>query len=118
MCPNARIVAGEPTSFFGLGLMTQPKAPKHLSLQARRLWSKLTADFVLDDEAGRLCLQSMLEAFDRVQEARRVIDAEGAVIRDRFGQAKAHPATLVEASARAQMHAALRLLRLTPDDLV
>ncbi len=99
--------------------MTTSKAPapKHLSTEAKRLWSKLQTDYVIDDVAGRLILQSALEAFDRVQEARSLIAKEGSVTTDRWGQTKQHPASLVEASARAQMHAALRLLKLAPDDM-
>jgi P27 family predicted phage terminase small subunit len=99
--------------------MTTSKAspPKHLSSEAKRLWTKLQSDFVIDDEAGKLILQSALEAFDRVQEARALLAKEGSVTRDRWGQAKQHPASLVEASARAQMHSALRLLKLAPDDV-
>ena len=92
-------------------------APRHLSAEARRLWSKLSADFVIDDQAGKLILQSALEAYDRVKEARGILKREGSVTKDRWGQSKQHPASLVEASARAQMHAALRLLRLAPDDV-
>ena len=68
-------------------------------------------------QAGKLILQSALEAFDRVQEARALLKKEGSVTKDRWGQSKQHPASLVEASARAQMHSALRLLKLAPDDL-
>lgn len=92
-------------------------APSHLSAEAKRLWVRLQDDFVIEDQAGRLILQSALEAFDRVQEARAILVVDGSVIKDRWGQSKQHPASLVEASARAQMHAALRLLRLAPDDL-
>jgi P27 family predicted phage terminase small subunit len=94
-----------------------PTAPKHLSAEAKRLWAKLQTDFVIDDQAGLLILQSALEAFDRVQEARLILAKDGAVVRDRWGQAKQHPASLVEASARQQMHSALRLLKLAPGDL-
>jgi P27 family predicted phage terminase small subunit len=94
-----------------------PAPPRHLSAAAKRLWTRLRGDFMLDDEAALLILQSALEAYDRVQEARAIIARDGAVTKDRWGQLKQHPATLVEASARAQMHAALRLLRLSPDML-
>jgi P27 family predicted phage terminase small subunit len=96
--------------------MTAP-APKHLSAAAKQLWAKLQADFVLDDEAALLILQSALEAYDRVQEARQILAAEGGVVKDRWGQSKQHPASLVEASARAQLYAGLRLLRLSPGDI-
>jgi P27 family predicted phage terminase small subunit len=94
-----------------------PTAPKHLSAEAKQLWAKLQSEFVIDDCAGRMILQSALEAFDRVQEARLILAKEGSIATDRWGQRKAHPATLVEASARAQMHSALRLLKLAPGDL-
>lgn len=97
--------------------MTKPTPPRHLSAEARKLWAKLTADFVLDDAAGALLLQSACEAFDRLQEARKLIDKEGAVLRDRWGQAKAHAACGVERDARTQMHSALRLLKLAPGDV-
>lgn len=99
-------------------MATKPKAgaaPAHLSSEAKRLWTSLQADFALDDAAGRLLLQSGLEAFDRLQEARKTIAAEGAVTRDRWGQSKPHPAVGIERDARNQMHSAFRLLRLAPD---
>lgn len=97
--------------------MKRTTPPKHLSPEGKRLWRKLQADFVLDDEAAQLILQSALEAYDRVQEARAILARDGSVMTDRWGQARQHPASLVEASARAQMHAALRLLRLAPSEL-
>jgi len=92
-------------------------APAHLSAAAKKLWARLTADFHLDDAAGMLLLQSACEAFDRLQEARRLIDKEGAIVRDRWGQAKSHPACGIERDARGQMHGALRLLKLAPGDV-
>ena len=91
--------------------------PSHLSPEAKKLWADLRAEFMLDDPAGRLLLQSALEAFDRLQEARKILAKEGAVVRDRWNQAKVHPAVAVEASARQGMHAALRLMKLAPDAL-
>lgn len=97
--------------------MTKPTVPKHLSAEARRLWARLTADFVLDDAGGMLLLQSACEAYDRLQAARKLIDKEGAVLRDRWGQAKPHPACGIERDARSQMHSALRLLKLAPGEV-
>lgn len=96
--------------------MRKSPPPSHLSAAARKLWDKLTADYVLDDAAGMLLLQSACEAYDRLQEARKLIDKEGAVQRDRWGQAKPHPACGIERDARTQMHSALRLLKLAPGD--
>lgn len=93
------------------------KAPAHLSVTAKGLWARLLDDYALDDAAGLLLLQSACEAFDRLQEARRVLDKEGAVVKDRWGQAKPHPAAGIERDARTQMHSALRLMKLAPGDM-
>lgn len=111
---SARDCAGKTTK--GSRMATKPTAPKHLSTEARKMWARLTADYVLDDAGGMLLLQSACEAYDRLQEARRLIDKEGAVQRDRWGQAKPHPACGIERDARTQMHSALRLLKLAPGD--
>lgn len=97
--------------------MRKSPPPAHLSAAAKKLWGRLTADFDLDDAAGTLLLQSACEAYDRLQEARKLIDKEGAVMRDRWNQAKPHPACGIERDARSQMHSALRLLKLAPGDL-
>ena len=88
--------------------------PSHLSKAAKSLWSRLMADYQLDDAGGALLLQSACEAYDRLQEARKLIDAEGSVVRDRWNQAKVHPACGIERDARTQLHSALRLLKLEP----
>ena len=48
------------------------------------------------------------EAWDRGQEARQILDAEGITTVDRFGQARAHPAVAIERDARL---ASARLMR-------
>jgi P27 family predicted phage terminase small subunit len=87
-----------------------PKAPKGLSREARRLWDRLHADYVIDDEAGQFTLRTALEAFDRMREAQKIIAKDGPCVTDRFGQKRAHPLLTVERDARAQMMAALRAL--------
>jgi P27 family predicted phage terminase small subunit len=93
---------------------TKPKPPVHLSPEGKRLWQQLFADYALDDAAGLLLLQSACEAFDRLQEARKVLAKDGAVMTDRWGQKKPHPAAGIERDARNQLHSALRLLKLEP----
>ncbi len=95
----------------------KPTPPKHLSREAKQLWHRLRVDYVLDDSAGLLLLQSALEAFDRLLQARQILAKEGIVAVDRFAQQKPHAAVQVEAAARQQMHSALRLLRLAPEVL-
>ncbi len=97
--------------------MKKSATPTHLSAAAKALWRKLTGDYMLDDAAGTLLLQSACESFDRLQEARKMIAKDGAVMRDRWGQTKPHPACGIERDARNQMHSALRLLKLAPGDV-
>lgn len=94
-----------------------PKAPAHLSREAKAWWRKLTSEFRLDDTAGRLLLQTALEAFDRMRECQAAIGRDGAVVVDRFEQTKAHPALAAERDARSQMLAALKQLNLDVEPL-
>jgi P27 family predicted phage terminase small subunit len=96
--------------------MKKIEPPRHLKAAARRIWRSLMEDYSLDDAAGLSLLQAACEAFQRAQEARARLDKDGAVIADRFGQLKAHPAAAVERDARGQMIAALRVLKLSPED--
>jgi P27 family predicted phage terminase small subunit len=95
----------------------QPKAPASLSDEAKRWWRRLVREYEMDDNAGLLLLQTALEAFDRMREAQATLQAEGAVISDRFGQRKAHPATVTERDARSQMVQSLKALNLDVEPL-
>jgi phage terminase small subunit len=56
-----------------------PKAPKHLSLGARRLWAELCSEWRFN--ASELSVLSVgLEAWDRLQEARKQVDREGLTV--------------------------------------
>lgn len=88
------------------------KAPPKLSREARRLWERITTEYTIEDTPGLVLLESALESFDRVKEAQRIIAREGAIVRDRFGQRRQHPATLVERDAKLQMLRALAALNL------
>ena len=91
------------------------KPPIHLRKAAKRLWNDLMSDYEIDDAAGLALLQTACEAFQRCDDARRMIRREAAVITDRFGQPKPHPAVTIERDSRAQLIAALRALKLEPE---
>jgi phage terminase small subunit len=99
--------------YFG-ELMKAP--PRNLKKAAKEMWNQLRADFELDDGAGLALLRCACEAFQRSQEARALIDKEGACIVDRFGQRKPHPAISIERDSRGQLIAALRALKLEPGE--
>ena len=93
------------------------EAPGHLSDDARLWWKRITAEFDISDDAGRLLLQTALEAFDRMKSCQRQIATDGEVVRDRFDQPKPHPLLSTERDARAQMLAALKQLNLDLEPL-
>lgn len=98
-------------------MKNNPTPPKQLSREAKAWWRKLSDEYCLDDEAGKLLLQTALEAFDRMRQAQGVISEGGPTIKDRFEQMKAHPLLTVERDARSQMIQALKSLNLDVEPL-
>jgi P27 family predicted phage terminase small subunit len=93
-----------------------PKPPSSLSSEAKRWWRKIVAGWELDD-AGFLVLESALECFDRMRQAQAMLEKEGLIAKDRFGQDKVHPAVLVERDAKAGLLRALRAMNLQIEPL-
>lgn len=91
--------------------MTKPKAPEHLSLPARRLFDSIHGLYALEDH-DRAVLVKALEAWDRGEQARQRIDADGLTVTSRFGEVKPHPLLTVERDARSAFLAAMRQLGL------
>ena len=60
------------------------------------MWHQLQHDYTIDDAAGLSLLRAAVEAFDRSQQARKLIAREGPTVADRYGQTKAHPAVAIE----------------------
>ncbi len=92
-------------------------APGHLKATGRAFWKRLHREYAIEDSAGLALLQTAAECADRIAEARAIIDAEGAVVRDRYGSPKAHPAHTVEKDARNQMLAAIKQLNVDLEPL-
>lgn len=66
-------------------------------------------------QAEELLLISALESFDMAQKARKIIEKEGLLIKDRFGQSKPHPATVLLNQARHALQKAFRALHIVSD---
>lgn len=94
-----------------------PKTPPDLSAAAKEWWTKLTAEYQLEDAAGLLLLETALQAFDRMHQARELITKHGAVTLDRFDQLRPNPATTIERDSRAAMLGALKALNLDIEPL-
>jgi hypothetical protein len=84
-----------------------PPAPGHLSERTQTLWADVTGDWSLEPHQLRI-LEEALVALDRCEQAREAIAEDGAVVKDRFDQLKAHPAIGIERDSRIS---AARLLR-------
>ena len=89
-----------------------PTPPAGLTKAAKQWWAEIQDEFSIDDPAGLLLLQTAMTAFDRMKQAAATIKKDGAVVVDRFGQQRAHPAVTTERDSRAGMLAALRALNL------
>ena len=85
-----------------------PKAPAGLSKAALTWWKRLVDSYAITDDAGLLMLQTALEAFDRMNQARALIEKHGVLILDKAGQLKPNPATTVERDCRSAMMLALK----------
>jgi phage terminase small subunit len=77
--------------------MTDP--PNTLSPAAQSWWKATTEEYELEPHHVRL-LSEAAHSWDRAAQARALVDAEGIVVRDRFGQVKSHPAVAIERDAR------------------
>ncbi len=57
-------------------------------------------------------LVKALEAFDRAEQARALVTAEGLIVLSRLNEPKAHPAVPIERDSRAQFFAGMKQLGL------
>jgi P27 family predicted phage terminase small subunit len=90
--------------------MKAPRAPANLSATSRNLWGRLRDEYGIRDVAGLAVLEQALRSLDRAEQARRLLDRQGVVVTDRWGQSKPHPAAAVERDSRAAFLAAVRQL--------
>ena len=84
-----------------------------MTQEAKSWWRKITDEWELGNDA-LLVLRGALEAFDRCQQARKLLEKEGLVVLDRFKQQKVHPAAAIERDSRLQM---VRVCPTVADDL-
>ena len=97
--------------------MAKNSPPSHLSPEAKRWWRAIFREYSVDDEAGRLLMQTAMEAFDRMRQAQAAIAAEGPAVQDRYGQYREHPCCAVERDSRGQMLTALKAMNLDVEPL-
>lgn len=89
-----------------------PDAPSGLGGAGASLWVRVMAEFELVDAHHFCLLEQCCAALNRVEEARLILDQEGIVVRDRFDQAREHPAVQIELANRRLVAKLLRELGL------
>ena len=85
--------------------------PAHLSAESKAIFKVVKLEWELNP-SHLLLLRTALEAFDRMQEARRKLKKEGATYRSKEGDIKKHPALQIEKEARIGFLRAWKMLNL------
>jgi P27 family predicted phage terminase small subunit len=75
-------------------------APQHLSQPSQAWWLSIAEEFALESHHERL-LTAACEAWDRCQQARLTVEAEGLTFVGRDSSIKPHPAVAIERDSRA-----------------
>jgi P27 family predicted phage terminase small subunit len=88
--------------------------PSHLNQRAKRLWRKISEAYQLGPDHKELLLR-LTEAVTRLDSVRETVDSDGLVVRDRFGQDRAHPLAQIEVQTRTQIARLLDQLGLDED---
>lgn len=92
--------------------MTFDKVPLTLkNAETRKIWKQITEAWELD-ESGLVILKIALESYDRLIQAKRILDKEGVTVKTDTGQIKKHPACEIEKNARQGFLMAWRMLNL------
>ena len=82
---------------------SDPKPPKGLSAEARRLWRTVTGGWHLD-EAGLFLLGQVVETLDAMREAQAILKTEGLVVVNPKTQVlMAHPAQKIVKDNKDQL---------------
>lgn len=83
----------------------------HLEAKTRKWWRNVLDDYDLEEHHVKL-LTLAAEAWDRCQEARRILDENGLTYTDRFGCPRARPEVAIERDSRIAFARLLRELAL------
>jgi hypothetical protein len=87
-----------------------PKAPASLKRPGKSLWTAIQSAYNIDDPGGIAHLLTACRAEDDIRRWRAIVQAEGALVTDRFGQRKAHPLLSAVRDAESVKMRALRAL--------
>ncbi|RLP21982.1 P27 family phage terminase small subunit [Mesorhizobium sp. YM1C-6-2] len=94
--------------------MENYKIPGHLRLETRRWAKKILEEYTLESHHFRMLVKTC-EAWDRSEQAREALAADGLTVVDRYGTPKAHPCVGIERDSRTAFFRGLRELALDVD---
>lgn len=92
-------------------ILTKNDSLAHLRAETRAFFDSVTENYELEEHQKKILL-SACECWDRVTEAKERIEKDGAYVRDRFDQLKAHPGIIVERDNRTLFARLMRELNL------
>jgi hypothetical protein len=98
--PNARVRHSQPPAKAPAPASTASPSSLALTGDRAKLYRDISARYVLEDGSAELLLQSC-QALERAAQLAEQVNADGAIVRDRFGSFKPHPAVLLERDYRA-----------------
>jgi phage terminase small subunit len=92
------------------------RPPVGYTPEARKLWRQVLAGWDLDPPALTI-LDTACRGLMRVREAQALLERDGIVVKDRFGQEKPHPAVAIERDAKLTLLRNLKALNLDLEPL-
>src|SRR5215470_18721901 len=87
-----------------------PRAPQGLGKPGRKLWREIQRQYAIDDSGGIANLTSACRAEDDLSRMRTVVEKDGAVLLDRWGQVTGHPLLIAIARMESVKRLALAAL--------
>jgi hypothetical protein len=95
-----------------------PPPPDYFEKPEKALWRKIVEAYDFGDDGAALSLlTTALEAKARARRCREIIDRDGEVTADRFGQLRQHPLLPAERGAQANFVASMKSLNLQLGEL-
>jgi hypothetical protein len=93
------------------------KFKKNARIESKKWAKRLQDEYGIEDAGGIHLLTVFADADTGERNAQDIVEREGMVIQDRFGQSKAHPLLNVIRDCRSQKLHALKLLNLDLEPL-
>jgi phage terminase small subunit len=95
--------------------MAKSRTPTHLSKAAKAWFTSVIKAYELDETHLEI-LRMAAELLDRAENARQLVQQDGAILVDRFGQQREHPAAKLERDSKIAFARMMRELGLAHDD--